>query len=478
MAGAQGLPPVNASPNTVGSGARALGMGNAFIAVADDATAASWNPGGLTQLQRPEISFVYNWNRVSEDYTSSFTDEFDGANEISFDDINYASFAYPLPFTIGGRNLVVSLNYQRKYDFDRALDFTRRDATALEGIPGILPVFNLTRSTDIHYRQEGGLATLSPAFAFEITDRLSVGMTVNIWDQSLLSSNEWKIRNEFRRRTNLFVSGPSGGSSTPSFSWGAFDEDYTDFEGTNYTFGLLYRPTERLSLGAVYHTGFAADVTYQQVFRSRGGTPFMTFDEERRRMEFPTAIGLGAAYRFRNDKLTLSLDVTRTSWDSFVEVARPQPVSLISGMLTGTTHFEGFARERTSPITGLEKGVGEVDPTYTVRFGGEYVFFDEDKPLKKVLPSIRAGVFYDPEPSGGRPNSIWSLDRKPEGDGEPEDAYGITLGAGALFNNWLNLDFAYEYRWGDDIRTDTLARWKNSADVEKHRVFLSTVIYF
>jgi hypothetical protein len=34
------------SPNPVGSGARALGFG-AFIAVADDATAASWNPGGL-----------------------------------------------------------------------------------------------------------------------------------------------------------------------------------------------------------------------------------------------------------------------------------------------------------------------------------------------------------------------------------------------------------------------------------------------
>ena len=44
--------------NPVGSGARALGMGGAFIAVADDATAASWNPGGLIQLERPEISAV------------------------------------------------------------------------------------------------------------------------------------------------------------------------------------------------------------------------------------------------------------------------------------------------------------------------------------------------------------------------------------------------------------------------------------
>src|SRR4029453_6147207 len=37
-------------------GARALGMGGAFLAGAHDATAAVTNPAGLPQLQRPEIS--------------------------------------------------------------------------------------------------------------------------------------------------------------------------------------------------------------------------------------------------------------------------------------------------------------------------------------------------------------------------------------------------------------------------------------
>ena len=32
-------------------GARALGIGNAFTAVADDATAGFWNPAGLIQSQ-------------------------------------------------------------------------------------------------------------------------------------------------------------------------------------------------------------------------------------------------------------------------------------------------------------------------------------------------------------------------------------------------------------------------------------------
>src|SRR4029453_17494739 len=42
-------------------GARALGMGGAFVAVADDATAVVANPAGLTILQRPEISAQYKW---------------------------------------------------------------------------------------------------------------------------------------------------------------------------------------------------------------------------------------------------------------------------------------------------------------------------------------------------------------------------------------------------------------------------------
>jgi long-subunit fatty acid transport protein len=43
-----------------GSGARAAGMGNAFIAVSADGTAASWNPAGLSQLRKPEFSLVHS----------------------------------------------------------------------------------------------------------------------------------------------------------------------------------------------------------------------------------------------------------------------------------------------------------------------------------------------------------------------------------------------------------------------------------
>ncbi len=43
----------------MGVGARALGMGGAFVGIADDATACYWNPSGLVLLNRKELSFMH-----------------------------------------------------------------------------------------------------------------------------------------------------------------------------------------------------------------------------------------------------------------------------------------------------------------------------------------------------------------------------------------------------------------------------------
>lgn len=42
----------------VGVGARALGMGGAFVAVADDATAGYWNPAGITRVSDLSVAFM------------------------------------------------------------------------------------------------------------------------------------------------------------------------------------------------------------------------------------------------------------------------------------------------------------------------------------------------------------------------------------------------------------------------------------
>lgn len=54
----------------LGNGVRAPAMGEAFTAVADDATAISWNPAGIAQLDSREISMSYNMWLQSTSYST------------------------------------------------------------------------------------------------------------------------------------------------------------------------------------------------------------------------------------------------------------------------------------------------------------------------------------------------------------------------------------------------------------------------
>ena len=70
-------------------------MGGAFIAVADDATAASWNPAGLIQLERPELSMVVDYNYRRAEYSSRERPEIDNTGEDDQFRVNYFSGTYP-----------------------------------------------------------------------------------------------------------------------------------------------------------------------------------------------------------------------------------------------------------------------------------------------------------------------------------------------------------------------------------------------
>lgn len=430
-------------------------MGSAFVAIADDATAASWNPGGLTQLERPELSVVYSTKFFSENFDSTrFLRSDDDTFNRQFEDLNFFSVVYPIPRTIGGRNLVIGLTFQKKLDFDRTLDFTATQNLGISG--GAIGI-----RIDTKYSQEGSLSTLSPAVGFELTDKLSVGVAMNIWDSSILSSNRWKTRNRFKIRGAL-------NAGIPIFTQGEITEDFTDYRATNYTLGLLYKPNDRWSVGFTYHTKYRADVRSKKVtrtiFSSAGGSFPTSIRRTRLEFEWPEAISVGVAYRFPNDKLTLAFDVSYRDWSDFIKIDKSK----------------ALGSRRVSGVTGMAPGRNQIDPTWTVRAGFEYVFVNEKKPKQDYLPSIRGGIFYDPQPASGRRDGLFGTGK---GNGDPDDYYGVTAGVGVLIKNRTNIDLAYQFRWGTNVNRDTFAgsgvfETGFSEDIYQHSLFLSSVIYF
>ncbi|MEK6373736.1 MAG: hypothetical protein AABO58_13700 [Acidobacteriota bacterium] len=88
-------------------GARSLGMGGAFLGLADDASAAEANPAGLTILRKPEVSV--EGRNFEEQQLFSTSGTFPEINRTSFThysqrvDLTFASVVYPIKdrFTLG-----------------------------------------------------------------------------------------------------------------------------------------------------------------------------------------------------------------------------------------------------------------------------------------------------------------------------------------------------------------------------------------
>lgn len=410
---------IPSSFNPVGSGARALGMGGAFIAVADDATAASWNPGGLIQLERPEISMVLEGVHRVEEIAFAARPEGDGRETVSSAALNYMSAAYP--FTFMDRNMVVSLNYQRLFDFTRQWSFDF--ASNADG---------LVRTDRYDYLQDGELTALGLAFAVEITPLFSLGITLNRWDDDI-TPNQWEQEVAFQG-AGLDAGMPFSASYRSLEKW--------SFEGTSVNIGMLWRLSADVTVGAVFKSPFDADVRHESRFRgvvNRDGdaaasvTDFTSVTSET--LEMPMSFGVGVAWQITRE-FRAALDVYRTQWDDFV--------------------LRDAAGRASSPVTGGPLGEAGVDPTHQVRVGVEYLFITD----RFILP-LTAGVFYDPAPAPG----------------SPDDIYGFSVGSGVGWGRF-HFDLAYQFRFGNDIGGYVLKEQGFSQDLREHLVYGAVVVHF
>ena len=449
------------SPTPIGSGARAAGMADAFSAVADDATAASWNPAGLVQLEEPELSIVGEYNSLRDrTMANEPMSDNDGEFSTSTTNLNFASITYPLPRLIAGRNAVISLTHQQRFDLDRSLSAELNKSTSVVTGGGTTLFEN---ELDYDVNQDGKLSVLSPAFGIELTERLSIGVAVNFWGRSFVdsSSDGWErtIVNETFTKEAIFR--PDGTlidavESTETFTT---DEAYEDFSGENFTIGLLWNPHPKWNLALRYDSGFQGDLRYTRRQRATNVFGPVSTTNEKQWVRVPDTWTFGVAHR-PSDRLTLALQASYTDWNDFyITEADGSRVSLIDGL-----NIDDPATET------------DFDATWSVRFGAEYVFIPKDQSENlDYLWIARGGLIWDQEPASGR--KLTGLPSR--GDGEPDDFYGAAVGVGLQIKQRVNLDLAYQVRYGDDVKSDRVTGLRGfKEDLFQQRVILSTIVYF
>ncbi len=469
-----------APPSPVGSGARAMGTGGAFIAIGDDATSANWNPGAMVQLIYPEASVVFS--AEGRDVAG---------DEDSFNAVNHASLVYP--FSVGDVNIVTSVSYQRLYDF-----YFRAEAHTMGGdsktgevyvlTPDPMARVHITDLEDIYpvsvtQTKDGSLEALTPTVAFQVTPQFSLGFSYNFWDDDWMGSPYKQTYHEVREEGTHYTSAGAytvdGGLSNctcnggePCDSNGDIVDDPAclegvsvisgstlvtvdstdrieikgteeiDMKGQNFTIGFLWDVTPQFSVGGVYRSEFELDMERDLSYKYIGYNPPLspvkkTYDEK---MRMPASYGLGLAYRY-SDELSFAFDATRVEWNRF-------ELELDDGT-------------RISPVNGMPTDEADIDPTITYRAGGEYLLVQP----KYVVP-FRMGLFYDPQPARE----------------EPDEYYGVSAGTGMVYEN-IVFDLAYWYKWGNDVTLYTNYNEKTGAveevegDVIQRMVMLSLIIH-
>jgi hypothetical protein len=408
-------------------------MGGAFLARADDATAASWNPAGLSYLRLPEVSFVYAGgniqSRASSHSTADFTeDRRDGRAP------DFLAATYPL--SVGPLSGSAQLSFQRVISFtsDRTIDDHFFPAPAAPGEP-VDPPF-VRRST---IATSGGFDVIALGSGWQLTRTLRTGVTVNRW---------------FNGYEQTYDKPVALGVSHQEFRY--------DIRAWNVNVGFIWTPAEKLNIGAVYKTGFQARLRQSRLRRD----PFIEHGElvirERQvtsddleldpRLNLPLSWGIGASFRPRS-ALTVSVDYTRTRWsDAYIR-------QFFDFGSTGAANV--FDRV---PYPTIETGVTPKD-TEQIRAGLEYVVI-----RGRLRLPIRLGYFNDRQYFRSIPSYVTI------GGGPPLATNGVprfdalTAGAGIIMGPLL-LDAAYNYEHGSYTDLDSRA-----VVVRSHRV-IASVIY-
>jgi hypothetical protein len=382
------------SLNRPGSGARAAGMGNAFIAVSDDGTAASWNPAGLSQLLKPEFSLVHSTSHRKRslegfrtlDQSAAFTTLATGS---SIADLEFASAA--VPFRLAGKPVTMQVGWRRLYRLSNHLHGdTRRVAVS--------PTARPESTVRVNATTDGNIDLWSLAGAVGFTNRLSVGWSLDFY------RGRWEERSDLNEDPGIL--GPTDFVST-------VQSDRLSGHALNLGLLLAY---PSVSLGFVYHGPLQGDLSETFSERSSLVEPLEASTPPDAELRFPQSFGAGVVWRPR-PLLRLALDVTYNEWTQF----------LVKGLSDSTD-------DAVSGFDGLPPELSATRDTVSLNVGMEKLF-----PAKGVYVPLRLGAAY--EPQGGRDPLLR--------DGL---AYHVLAAGTGVNTNSLKFDVALEYRWGS-VRT-------------------------
>jgi long-chain fatty acid transport protein len=365
---------------------RAMAMGGAFTAVANDASAIYFNAAGLNQLKGfhlltgttmlvPSFSFI----GVAPDVK-----KYEGKTQYFFPVHFYASYAVndDLSFGLGftspfGLGTKWDENWVGKY----------------MAVETLVEVF-----------------TVTPVVAYKVLNNLSVsaGLIYSFADVTMTRK------------------APQG-----TFAGDAFIKlKGNDKSAFGYTFGLLYKPLDYLTLGASFHSQIKYN--FKGTAESNGAPQLaskLPHGNIQANITTPMYINIGAALKVNNN-LTLSTEFQYVGWSSYD---------------TLQVNFEDGSKSANPRL---------YKDAYIIRLGGEYVFENGI--------SVLAGIYYDQLP----------VESKMMNPTLPEaNRIGSSFGLGYKINDNFTINASYLYVYSKSITVDNSEETYTSGNAPFNGIF-------
>lgn len=333
-------------------GARSLGLGSAFTAVADDATAAFTNPAGLTFMLRPEISAEGRYRNLSTPFlaggrlsgtpTGTGLDTqagplYDTSSDSAFRPY-FVSVVYP-----SGRFSVAGYRHELVLQNNSFLSQgVFQQAIVGGGVFNDVRAPGLTGTRDIWIDNYGG------AVAYRVSSNFSVGADVSVYHFSDTSTFESLNSSQFGP-----VDPTSAGLGSTTVQTGS-----ATTLGVNV--GAIATLNPKVRVGAVFRQGVAFNFTQVNTVPNQPTTT------ETGQFKTPYVIGGGVRLQ-PSDELSVAIDYDRVGYSRL------------------TQDFVTFQVDPT------EVGRVSIANGNEVHVGAEYTLLH-----MAHTPSVRAGVWFDP----------------------------------------------------------------------------------
>jgi long-chain fatty acid transport protein len=352
-------------------GARAIGMGGAFVARASDPSAIFYNPAGLAFQEGINVmgggTIILPSTKFK--YSNTAVPEVEQEDQMYYPPNLYGTSALNDRWVVGiGVFTPYGLGSEWKNDWI---------------------------GSAIAVKTEVQTFYINPTVSYKISDQLSVGAGVSYIYGSVDLSKRVPVQ-------ALSVNGTLKLSGTGS--------------GYGFNAGILYKPCEKLSLGASFRSLTELEFSGDAKFSDMGTvlTPLFPGGTGKAKLPMPANLYVGAAYKISSN-LTVEADFQFVGWSSYKELVIDLPTGPLAPAQLGG-----------QPLQKSQTQVKNWDDGYMGRIGAEYQCCQN--------LTLRAGIIYD---ITGQPAS------KMEPMLPDADRIDPSIGFGYKLTDQLSVDVAY-----------------------------------